>query len=231
MVGHDCTLMSVYTKNRDLPTYLEPPSGHYGLPIQLSAGHYNSSYIHVISLHHFQLDSHVVRATNSRSPQAPEKSDVARLCLRSFFARAVSDSPRTALTCISFRLSLPACVLAVGSSRRGCVHGRTSIRSVTAGERSLDYVQPLHLIKPLHLTRIVTYLPIRAAQKPVKSAPNCAYMYLSPAPNGHQRTVHTCIPQVSLPGKEPRTYCTRYSMYSTCIASAKSISPGRVQRC
>ena len=47
-------------------------------------------------------------------------------------------SPRTAPTYFLPALSR-ACVLAVGSSRRGCV-GRTSIRPVTAGERCLDYV-------------------------------------------------------------------------------------------
>ena len=71
---------------RHLPTYLSS-----------SAGHYNSSYVHVMSLRHSFNLIQVVRALFlSRSPQAPEKIDAGPL--RSCFARAVIVSPRSALT-------------------------------------------------------------------------------------------------------------------------------------
>ena len=54
------------------------------------------------------IDSHVVRATNSaRRRRRAEKSDISGPTLSAlFFARAVSDSPRTALTYFLPALSL-----------------------------------------------------------------------------------------------------------------------------
>ena len=119
--------MPVYTKKRDLPTYPEPPSGRYGTylptyPARLAITTAVTS--HVMSLPHFdfQLDSRGPTYCLSRSPQAPEKIGCGPT-LRAFFARAVSDSPRSALTHL-FPLSLRAFVRRIG---RRCV-GRTSIR-------------------------------------------------------------------------------------------------------
>jgi hypothetical protein len=80
-----------------------------------------------------------------------------------FFARAVTVSPRSAASLIYFRSALRASFLGSRSA------------SVDMFDR--------YTIEPLHLARMVTYLPIRAAKKTLKSAPT----YLSPAPNGRVR--------------------------------------------
>ena len=124
---------------------------------------------HVMSLHTslVQLHSGGWRRALflSRSPQAPEKKNRCggRLCALSCFARAVTVSPRSAASLIYFRSALRASFLGSRSA------------SVDMFDR--------YTIEPLHLARMVTYLPIRAAKKTLKSAPT----YLSPAPNGRVR--------------------------------------------
>ena len=127
--------LPVYTGKRDLPTYPEPPSGRYGtyLPTYPARPAITTAVTsHVMSLHHFSTDSR--RPTHCfflARRRRRKKSDVGRLC-----ARAVSDSPRSALTRTLFVRSL--CVRS--SDLAACDRlARTSIRPVT-GERCLDYV-------------------------------------------------------------------------------------------
>ena len=98
---------------RHLPTYLSS-----------SAGHYNGSYVHVMSLHHFQLD-YVVRPTLSLRRRRRKKSDVGRLWLF-FRARRLQFA---AVCPHLFPLSL-ACFHRISPLRRA----RAFDRSVT-GER------------------------------------------------------------------------------------------------
>ena len=124
---------------------------------------------HVMSLHTslVQLHSGGWRRALflSRSPQAPEKKNRCggRLCALVLRAPSLFRSPRSAASLIYFRSALRASFLGSRSA------------SVDMFDR--------YTIERIHLARMVTYLPIRAAQKPVKNAPT----YLSPAPNGHQR--------------------------------------------
>ena len=119
--------LPVYTGKRDLPPIQSLPAAVTAptyLPIQSSAGHYNGSYVHVMSLHHFQLD-YVVRPTLSLRRRRRKKSDVGRLWLF-FRARRLQFA---AVCPHLFPLSL-ACFHRISPLRRA----RAFDRSVT-GER------------------------------------------------------------------------------------------------
>ena len=120
------------------------------------------SMFHVMSLHH-SFNFHSGGAGHSRSPQAPEKIDAGRLC--ALVLRVPS----------LFRRGLPS-LTHLFISALSCVRPSSDLAA------SVDMFDR-YIIEPLHLARIVTYLPIPGAQKPVKSAPT----YLSPAPNGRVR--------------------------------------------
>ena len=112
---------ATYLPIQSLPAVVTAPTY---LPIQSSAGHYNGSYVHVMSLHHFQLD-YVVRPTLSLRRRRRKKSDVGRLWLF-FRARRLQFA---AVCPHLFPLSL-ACFHRISPLRRA----RAFDRSVT-GER------------------------------------------------------------------------------------------------
>ena len=138
--------LPISTRNRDLPTYPEPPSGRYGtyLPTYPARPAITTAVTsHVMSLHHFSTDSR--RPTHCFSLAA----GAGKNRMWADFARAPSPIRRGLPSLALYSSALSACVRRISPRATGS-HERAFDRSLVSDASTMF---DRYISEPLHLTQ------------------------------------------------------------------------------